>query len=68
MAQRVPSLDFDPCLGCNRLDVLLHDATHPVWLFTLHLGAGEDVVAVCGIGRFPSPNQQLFKEVIVEGN
>src|SRR6266481_7115937 len=62
MAQRVPSLDFDSCLACRRLDVVLHDATHPVRLFALHFGAGEDVVVVLGIGCFPSPSQQFIEE------
>jgi hypothetical protein len=64
----VPSLNFDPGFRGDWLDVMLHDPTHPVRLLAPHLRAGEDVVAVLGIGSLPTPSQLFFDQHIIQWN
>src|SRR5579864_2738456 len=66
VAYCVPSLNFDPGFRGDWLDVMRHDPTHPVWLLASHLRAGEDVVAVLGIGSLPTPSHQFFDQHIIQ--
>ena len=66
MAQSVPTFDRDPCFGGRRLDVVVHNSTHPVWLHPFHFWTGEDVIAILGIGSLAPPSPQFLKAILIK--
>ena len=62
----MPTFDRDPFLVGRRLDVVLHDSTHPVRLPSFHFRTGEDVIAILGIRSLAPPSPQFLNEILIK--